>query len=222
MIPDAEIGYYVLNNDRVVQLESGRLVAPVSQHASRDRIWSAYGNIMVYLSDDDGRTWRRNRTVLKPAPGPAGKLVKLQEPGVVELKDGRLLMFIRTDAGSQYYSYSEDGGERWSEPFPSGITSPLSPASIERIPRTGDLLLLWNDNGIDGRRTPFNAAVSRDDGRTWENVKVLEDDPNGWYAYTAITFVGERVLVGHVAGDRLRGKLSTTQITTFDVGWLYD
>ncbi len=38
IIPDDDIGYYVLNNDRVVLLESGRLIAPVSQHASEDRI----------------------------------------------------------------------------------------------------------------------------------------------------------------------------------------
>ena len=44
----------------------------------------------------------------------------------------------------------------------------------------------------------------------------------GWYAYTAITFLGDRVLLGHVAGDRNEGKLSTTQITSFDVKWLYE
>ena len=65
-------------------------------------------------------------------------------------------------------------------------------------------------------------AISRDEGQTWENRKVLEDDPNGWYCYTAITFVEGRVLLGHVAGDRRNGKLSTTQITTFDVDWLYN
>ena len=32
IIPDAEIGYYVLNNDRVVQLPGGRLVVPVALH----------------------------------------------------------------------------------------------------------------------------------------------------------------------------------------------
>ena len=65
-------------------------------------------------------------------------------------------------------------------------------------------------------------AISRDDGQTWENTKVLKDDPDGWYCYTAIVFRGDRVLLGHVDGDRDEGKLSTTQITSFDVDWLYD
>ena len=213
IIPDSQIGYYVLNNDRVVQLESGRLVAPVASNQ----------HIMTYLSDDNGRTWRRGRGVLRPWDVEKGRASKFQEPGVVELKDGRLFMWIRTDGGSQYVSYSQDGGETWSPHRPSNITSPLSPASIERIPKTGDLLMVWNSNGIDSRRTPFNVAISRDEGRTWENVKVLEDDPSGWYCYTAIAFVDDRVLLGHVAGNTSRGwRLSTTQITTLKVDWLYN
>lgn len=47
------------------------------------------------------------------------------------------------------------------------------------------------------------------------------DDPNGWY-YTAITFIEDRLLLGHVAGDRIKGKLSTTQTISVDVDWLYD
>jgi sialidase-1 len=73
---------------------------------------------------------------------------------------------------------------------------------------------------LDSRRTPYHVAISRDDGQPWENVKILEDDPDGWYCYTAIVFQGD-VLLGHVVGDRDEGKLSTTQITSFDVEWLY-
>jgi hypothetical protein len=64
-------------------------------------------------------------------------------------------------------------------------------------------------------------AISRDEGRTWESRKVSGDDPNGWY-YTAITFIEDRLLLGHVAGDRIKGKLSTTQTISVDVDWLYD
>ena len=90
-----------------------------------------------------------------------------------------------------------------------------------------DLLLAWNDHaGVDaehrGKRTPFNVAISRDEGKTWEKAKTLEDDPNGWYCYTAMTFVGDHVLLGHCAGDRRRGGLNTTQITRFSLDWLYD
>ena len=222
-----EAGYYVLNNHRAVQLSSGRLLLPVARHhAPGQEQWSPYGVIMCYLSDDDGGTWRRSRSELT-ATSPEGRPVMLQEPGVVELKDGRLMMFCRTDAGCQYVCHSADGGETWTAPQPSDIISPLSPASIERIPSTGDLLLVWNDHAhIDverrGKRTPLAVAISRDEGATWERAKTLEDDPNGWYCYTAIEFVGDHVLLGHCAGDRRQNNgLAETQITRFSLDWLY-
>lgn len=225
VVGEKQMGYYVLNNDRVVQLASGRLVAPVSRHGVPGQKWSGRGVLMCFLSDDEGKTWRRSRTELSGKTAKAH--VTLQEPGVVELKDGRLMMWARTTAGSQYQCYSTDGGDTWSAIEPSGIVSPCSPASIERIPKTGDLLLVWNDHrGIDaarrGKRTPFSVAISRDEGRTWEKRKTLENDPGGWYCYTAIECVGDRVVLGHCAGQQKTDGLNLTQITLFDVAWLYE
>lgn len=220
-IPDP--GYFVVNNDRVLQLRSGRLVVPASYRHAAGRPSPHPGIARCYLSDDNGATWRRSKTEL--APPPKSK-TGLQEPGIVELKDGRLLMLCRTDQGCQYRSYSADGGDTWSPAEPSDLQSPVSPASVKRIPKTGDLLLVWNDHArIDparkGKRTPFTVAVSRDEGATWEKVKTLEDDPDGWYCYTAIAFVGNRVVLGHCAGDSKVGRLNRTQITLFDLDWLY-
>jgi hypothetical protein len=218
------MGYYVMNNDRVVQLTTGRLVAPVSRHSRPGEKWSGYGVQMCFLSDDGGKTWRPSKGQLTGKTN--GKRVMLQEPGVVELADGRLMMWMRTNAGCQYKSYSTDRGDTWSPAEPSNIISPRSPASIERIPSTGDLLLVWNDHGdiapaLRGKRTPLTAAISRDEGKTWENAKTLEDDPGGWYCYTAVEFVDDRVLLGHCAGQRKTGGLNLTQITVFPVAWLY-
>ncbi len=216
------MGYYVLNNDRAVQLSTGRIILPVARHDNdpEQGKFSPRGVVSCYFSDDRGQTWRQSQSVQQ------GDKLTFQEPGVVELKDGRVMMFCRTPHGSQYVAFSEDQGDNWSELAPSNIVSPLSPASIERIPQTGDLLLVWNNHDdappeYRGKRTPLNAAVSRDDGRTWENVKTLEDDPDGWYCYTAIDFAGDSILLAHCAGDRRTGGLNTTQITRFPVDWLY-
>jgi hypothetical protein len=144
----------------------------------------------------------------------------------VELKDSRLMMLCRTDQGCQYRSYSADGGETWSPAEPTNIRSPLSPASVERITKTGDLMMAWNDHSnidetLRQKRTPFNVAISRDEGQTWVNVKTLESDPEGWYCYTAVEFWKDRVLLGHCAGGKDVGRLNRTQITTFDTAWLY-
>lgn len=227
MCIEDQVGYNVLNNDRAVQLRSGRLVLPVCLHCTPayDRPdWA--GICMCYLSDDGGQTWRRSQSQLQ-GHAADGTRVTTQEPGVVELQDGRLLMFARTTAGSQFVSSSSDGGDTW-QPFqPSTLQSPCSLASIKRIPQTGDLLLVWNNHaGIDprlqGQRTPLHAAVSRDDGRTWEPPKVLEDTPTGWYCYIAIGFAGDHVVLAHCSGDtKLVGHLSYPQITRFPVEFLY-
>lgn len=158
------VGYFVLNNDRVIQLENGRLFMPVSLHQTTDTEWSDKGRISTYYSDDNGSTWQSGVEVPNP------ENVWLQEPCVVELKDGRIMMFLRTDAGVQYQSFSEDSGETWILARAGNIPSPRSPASIERIPSTGDLLLVWNNNGTEQRRTSLCVAISTDEGRTWENI----------------------------------------------------
>ena len=55
--------------------------------------------------------------------------------------------------------------------------------------------------GAFPKRTPLNVAISKDDGETWENVKTLADDPNGWYCYTTITFTDEHVLLAWSPSD---------------------
>jgi len=218
-----EGGSYVLNNDRAVQLKSGRIILPLARHAKTGETWSARATFLCSYSDNGGRSWRKSATELvAPEPSRTG----LQEPGLIELKDGRLMMYARTDMGCQYRSYSTDGGDTWSPAEASNILSPVSPASIARIPSTGDLLLVWNDHdGVDeahrGKRTPFCVAVSKDEGNTWIKKKTLDDDADGWYCYTAIEFSGDRVLLAHCAGDSKVGRLNSTRLTTFELSWLY-
>ena len=184
-------GYFVVNNDRVVQLKSGRLLMPIGVHKPALYGYSEYYALSTYYSDDQGETWLKGTEVVNPDS------VLTQEPGVVELNNGHVLMFIRTNAGVQYTSISKDAGLTWSPAEPSNIISPLAPASIERIPSTGHLLLVWNNNGVDQKRNPLCLAVSKDEGKTWSDVKVIEGDPKGSFCYTAIHFVGDVVFLGY-------------------------
>jgi hypothetical protein len=77
------------------------------------------------------------------------------------------------------------------------------------------------DSSIQGKRTPLSVAISRDEGKTWDKSRTLDDDPDGWYCYTAITFVDDRVVLAYCAGDSKVGRLNLTQITFFDLSWLY-
>jgi len=185
-------GYFVLNNSRVVQLSNGRLMMPVSLHKSPgDSTFASIGRIWNYYSDDNGRIWKSGAEV--PNPGS----IVTQEPGVVELSNGDIKMYLRTMSGVQYFSYSKDKGETWSPVESGNINSPCSPASITRIPSTGDLLLVWNDNRKDQKRTPFNLAYSDDEGKSWINRQIIEDNPEGSYCYPAIHYTGREILISY-------------------------
>jgi hypothetical protein len=220
-----EVGYYVLNNDRAVQLKSGRIVLPVARHNKPGQgkpDWQ--GQLMCYLSDDGGRSWRRSKSTLMGRAAD-GRRVTVQEPGVVELDGGRLMMFCRTDGGSQFVCYSTDGGDGWSELEPSKLASPVSPATIERIPWTGELVCVWNDHSgvhpfTPGKRTPHCVAVSRDEGKTWSRSRAIEPAADGWYCYTALEFVKNRMLLAYCAGDSRAGHLNRLKVVALDKEFL--
>ena len=101
-------GYFVLNNNRVIQLKNGRLVFAVALHQTPETKWSGTGRLFSYYSDDNGKTWKAGGEVANP------NNIVTQEPGVIELKNGDIFMFIRAGAGVQYKSVSKDKGITWS------------------------------------------------------------------------------------------------------------
>ncbi|HBC30985.1 MAG TPA: sialidase [Clostridiales bacterium] len=196
-------GYFVLNNDRVIQLKNGRILMAVALHkTTNETSWRDKAKIYSYYSDDNGLTWHCSEEVSNPLG------VVTQEPGVIELKNGTILMIIRASGGFQQLSFSKDKGKTWSPMVTSNIHSPLSPASIARIKSTGDLLLAWNNNGSNQSRTPLTLAVSKDEGQTWELVTDIETDPDGSYCYVAIHFTKNDVLLSYLVQ-------SVTQNPTF-------
>ena len=98
---------------------------------------------------------------------------------MIELRDGRVLMFMRTQLGQLYKSFSSDGGRRWSVPEPTGLAAALAPCRLRRIPKTGDLICIWNQASADEirrglYRCRLSVAISRDDGETWQYFKTLD------------------------------------------------
>lgn len=209
-LPDRP-GYYVLNNDRVERLSTGRLVMPMVYHrggCGPDDYMDGRGFACFLLSDDDGETWREAAdTVFPPFTHTSSGL---QETGVIEKKNGVLWAYNRTDMMYQYEYFSMDGGEHWTVPQPSRFTSPCSPMKIDRHPQTGDLYAVWNPipnyngryaSGSGWGRTPVVWAVSRDDGISWSDCRMIEGDEEHGYCYPAIFFTDDGcMLVGYCSG----------------------
>ncbi len=202
------VGYYVVDNDRVIQLRTGRLLVPVADHSADRRNHRAWA--VCCLSDDKGKTWRRGKGHVE-LPG-----LGCQEPGAVELEDGRVRMIIRTSLGSIYTALSNDGGETWTKPLSTGLASPVAPASIKRIPATGDLLLIWNHSKT-ARRIPLTAAVSTDEGETWTHFRDIETRGRS-DAYTSICFIENTVVLSYWRGTADGLSLVVRRLP---LGWFY-
>lgn len=220
LVTDAP-GYFVLNNDRVIQTKSGRLIVPLGFHRSRgaadeESSWDPRALAVWYYSDDEGATWKESDTWWGiPALSTSG----LQEPGVVELPDGSIYAWFRTDQGAQYESLSKDNGVSWSAPRPTELKSPVSPASIKRLPNSDTLMVVFNDHSgkvaapkIAKQRAPQVVAFSTDGAKTWGPSQVIESDLTGWYCYTAIHFTDDAVLLSYMAGNAEIGRLSRLRL----------
>lgn len=200
-------GYNCCTGTRLIQLKTGRLLYPVAYipkeaNTTEKRVGLGSYVAQVWHSDDEGQTWKRNSSAAVFAAGQSPRRGAM-EPCVVELKDGRILMFIRTQLGFIYQSFSSDSGDTWSEFAPTALESPETCPFITRIPSTGDLLAMWNHSKYDpdhpqfGIRRPMSVAVSRDEGVTWLDSISLETDPQYTYAMPVATFNDRYAIFGY-------------------------
>ena len=143
----------------------------------------------VYRTLDQGKTFTR----LGAADVPNRHF---DEQMVVELKDGRLMMLVRTFYGIGV-SYSSDGGHTWTPGEDSGLGGPSSRFHIRRL-RSGRLLLI---NHVDfTKRNNLSALLSEDDGKTFCGRLLLDgrdavsypDMAEGEDGYLYITYDRER------------------------------
>lgn len=164
------------------QLSCGRIVL------ANARLIANHSECAACYSDDNGATWTPSRNWIDlPLRG-------AMEPALEELKDGRLLMIMRTQLGALFQTISHDKGETWSLGQTTGLRSPEAPPEMIRIPQTGDLLMIWNNSEYDpgfgshyGKRSPLTVAVSRDEGQTWGKPKDIETDPRKAFSDQACT-----------------------------------
>lgn len=182
--------------NKPVQLASGAIVSPSStESGDTPPKWRVH----FELSTDRGATWKST------APPDAADVNAIQ-PTIFVLPDGKLQALVRTQSAKVFETLSADGGTSWSPLAPTELPNPNS--GIDGIVlRDGRQLLVFNRSETD--RTPLNVAVSTD-GKTWQDLLVLEKDP-GEYSYPAviqtrdglvhITYTWKRRRIKHVIID---------------------
>ena len=207
--------YYVVNNDRIIRLSDGRLVAPASYVSAQDvSAGRTHGMVATALvSDDDGESFYKSDfdfTTNDPVNARYGH----QEPGMFERPDGSVYLWTRTGYGCQYESVSAAGLAGFFPPRPSEFTSPPSPMQIKAdgeavyaiynpIPRYNGRDMLPGTWG----RTPIVLRKSTDGGYTFGKLNIIEDDPARGYCYPALFGTRDgRLLLAYCRGDEADGN----------------
>lgn len=207
--PDAKLPLYVTRST-----DAGKTWnAPILLHedwtgASRDIIQTSQGSIvftttkllhkpgrhsvLTYNSDDDGVSWAASNIL---DFGGSGDHDGLCEATLVELRDGRLLKYIRTPWGFFWRAMSSDQGKHWHPYGPTQFDASSAPGFLLRL-ASGRIALVWNRRlpqdhapgdkivlrGGDGTwsstpssnyRKELSLAFSNDEGRTWSTPVII-------------------------------------------------
>ncbi len=175
---------------------SGRILAP------------AYilNKALVIISDDDGKTWRRNK----------GNFCKnIDECQFVEMPDGKVFCFGRPAGGGKIpLSVSDDGGDTFRELPPTEPKTPQCQRSVIALPEDfilpdnlendGRYIVLSAPTGHDGKdksRTDGKIYFGRIDGEKVSWIKKFDakdaekyssfNEYADFYAYSCLSVLGD-------------------------------
>ena len=145
--------------------------------------------VLTYTSKDEGKTWIRSNII---DMGGVGHHSGVMESTLVQLKDGRLWMLLRTNWGNFWQTFSNDDGLTWKDIGPTNIDASSSPGMIKRL-KSGRLILVWNRLFPEGKndfklrggegfwaevpanwqRDELSVMFSNDDGISWSHPVVI-------------------------------------------------
>lgn len=162
-------GYTGASNG-AIETREGHLIVPYSHYVNDP------GRLVnqASVSTDGGKSWSLSNDI---DIGGAGDHEGALEPCVIELKDGRVWMLIRTSRKFFWESFSTDGGKTWSAAKATTIDATSAPGHLTRLV-DGRIALVWNR--ADKKRAELHLALSADEGKTWTpSMNVAKGTPGG-------------------------------------------
>ncbi|HWQ55001.1 MAG TPA: sialidase family protein [Bryobacteraceae bacterium] len=147
------------------------------------------------LRSTDGMRWTLNGDIhawtRKVTPGSTNGLC---EPSIVQLRDGEILMILRSGSSRHYEARSRDGGITWSRPQPSALVGHNTPTALWRLEQhPQEIVAVWNHS--PSNRYPLSAALSADGGKTWSRPRILANPIGYQVSYPGLTQTADGTLV---------------------------
>jgi Neuraminidase (sialidase) len=204
---------YTGSFNTVTELQSGRIILALSYTTDflEDRGERDFKIVTVH-SDDRGDTWQIGSDGISVPVGDFIGHPGALEPVMIQLKDGRVWMIIRTQLGRFFQCFSTDNGSTWSKTTPTDFLAPNAPGGIIRL-HDGRLVFCWNDLSkypeLEGNQRQYlHVAISKDDGKTWSDSKEIAQrrkgdkaDTNVAYPYMTPTKDGRFLVSYHRVGS---------------------
>jgi sialidase-1 len=162
---------------RILELEDGRLIAPVFgiPKEMEDGKLRVLG---MMFSPDGGQSWPESTLVYADRQGD----ICPSETDIIRLPDGRILAIIRANAAKRLYrSYSADEGQTWS-PIEATEMPGQCPCLIYLA--SGALLCAYRD--MRPEQAGMSCAISEDMGQSWQPLGYLYKGANFDCAYPAM------------------------------------
>jgi hypothetical protein len=155
--------------------------------------------VLTYRSEDEGETWESGTLIDLGGIGHHGGVT---ESALIELNDGRLMQYLRTNWGQFWKAISADDGKSFHPYGPTGIDASSAPCFLCRL-HSGRIALLWNRwfpqgmqeielrggdcnwsaTPVSNYRSELSLSLSEDDGVSWSAPVVLARNPDGQVSY---------------------------------------
>jgi sialidase-1 len=215
-----EWGWYATGPGVGIQLErgshTGRLIIPCNNTVQPDSPHPdrfEYGNHAFY-SDDHGKSWQ---------VGDAVPALKIDEPQIVELTDGSIMMNMRSHFGKgcRVVSVSKDGGKTWGAiRHEEVLVEPDCQASFLRYTdvKSGGRTRLLFTNPASKQRDKMTIRLSYDEGKTWPVAKLLCSGPAAYSCLTVLT----DMTMGCLYERGQKHPYEKITLARFTLGWLTD
>ena len=213
----------------IIQTRCGTVILSSMQ------LWNNPGRhvMLTYSSNDNGATWTRSNFIDLGGNGHHDGAV---EGTIVELKDGRIWMLIRTNWDVFWEAFSLDQGKSWRTIRPSKIEASSSPGLVKRL-QSGRLVLFWNRlmptgwksyprmGGVNSNNSPqwsfvpasasreeLSMAFSDNDGQSWSKPVVVAAR-NDQVSYPVVFEINAGVMWVTSGYGNLRAVIRETDFT---------
>ncbi|RIH65456.1 sialidase [Mariniphaga sediminis] len=164
-IPDNLLGPIKNKPER---LADGTILYPTSYETNE------YWTIYTETSDQNLNNWKKTEI--------DNNGFNAIQPAILFHKDGKIQMLCRSKEKSIVETWSDDNGKTWLSVQATSLPNNNSGFDAVTL-NSGKHLLICNP--VEKGRNKLSLLLS-DDGKKWEDILVLEDQPEGEFSYPAI------------------------------------